>query len=73
MVDGVFHERCQLIMQAVERSEGRRLSRTALCRATRNMTPRERTEALSTLAEQGRLREQPDFSGGRPVTWYYAT
>jgi hypothetical protein len=72
MVDGPFHERCQLIMQAIERAEGRRLPKTAIYRATRNMTPRERQEAIATLSEQGRLREWNDWGGGRPVTWYGA-
>ena len=70
MVEGPFHERCQLIMQAVDRAEGRRLTKTDLGYVTRNMTPRERQEALSTLFEQERLRQWSEQSGGRPVVCY---
>ena len=72
MSEGTFHERCQMIMRALEQAEGRELSRSALTRATRNMTPRERDEAAWTLKEQGRLTVGEKTTGGRPVTWYRA-
>ena len=72
MSEGTFHERCQKIMRALEQAEGRELSRSALTRATRNMTPRERDEAAWTLKEQGRLTIGEKTTGGRPGTWYRA-
>jgi hypothetical protein len=72
MSEGVFHERCQTIMRALESAEGRELSRSALTRATRNMTPRERDEAAWTLQEQGRLTIGEKTTAGRTGTWYRA-
>ena len=71
--EGAFHEKCQIIMRAIEEAEGRRISRRELTRATRNMTPRERGEAIDTLIEQGRLGMKTVQTGGRPKTWYVAT
>jgi hypothetical protein len=59
-------------MRAIEQAEGRELSRSALTRATRNMTPRERDEAAWTLKEQGRLTIGEKTTGGRPGTCYRA-
>ena len=53
-------------------AKGKKLSRSALTRATRNMTPRERDEAVVTLIEQQKMDMQQEATGGRPRVWYWA-
>lgn len=70
VAESPFHERCQRIMQFVQRAEARQVTRRMLTRATRGMTPRERDEAILALVEQGRLRSRRVETSGRPVCWY---
>lgn len=70
MSEGTFHERCQRIARVLEKAGGDEVSRSELTRATRNMTPRERDEALQTLIEQGWVKVRTITTAGRPANYY---
>jgi hypothetical protein len=70
MSEGPFHERCQRIMRLMEKAGDQEVSRSDLTRGTRNMTPRERDEALQTLIEQGWLQVRTEGTAGRSGCYY---
>ena len=72
MTEGAFHERCQKILRVLRQSGAPQaeVSRSVLMRGTRNMTPRERDEAVATLAEQGSIVIRQEQTRGRPATYY---
>jgi len=70
--EGVFHERCQKILRVLRAASGEDVPQSGLMRAIRNMTPRERDEAIATLAEQRLIVVRQEHTGGRPVTFYRA-
>ncbi len=72
IAEGAFHERCQKILRVLREAKGEEVPQSGLMRAIRNMTPRERDEAIATLAEQRLISIRQEHTGGRPGTFFRA-
>ena len=73
VAESPFHQRCQKIMQVIERRAPRDVRHRELTRLTRGMTPRDREEAIDALLEQGRLRRRREETPGRTALCYSKT